>query len=209
MCRTGALAGAIALLSVSSVIGQRTLTGAYNVIWTAETNETNATYFRGSMPIGNGDTQASAWANVSAGGLSFYVAKQDAMHSDTSPYKVALVTVSVFPSPFLAGPYFNQTLDLATARVAVEAGGSEHDSAAVILSVWVDSLSNTIYATAVAGPGDPSRMFSVSVELTPVRPAGYTSYVPDWHCTAGRSAPDVVVSAVSVENRACRARHTG
>ena len=140
------------LLAFRLLVAQRALAGSYNVEWTTAT-EDGSPFFQGSMPLGNGDTQVSAWANVSAGGMSFYVAKQDAMHSDTSQYKVALVTVALSPSPFVTGSYFNQTLDLASARVIVEAGGSDHSTAAAVLSVWVDALSNTVYATAVAGPG--------------------------------------------------------
>lgn len=176
---------------------QRVLQGAYNVIWTTATNETDTSYFRGSMPLGNGDCQVSAWANVSAGGLSFYIAKQDAMHSDTSLYKVALVTVALNPNPFKAGAYFNQTHDLASARVVIEAGGAGHDFAAIVISVWVDAFSNTVYVTAVSGPGDPTAAFSLSVLLTPVRLSGYERTVGVYECTASSSAPDVAASSVS------------
>jgi hypothetical protein len=187
------------IVALPVVCSQRVFSGAYNVAWSTPSNETEGPFFRGTMPIGNGDTQVGAWANVSSGGVSFYIAKQDAMHSDTSQYKIALLTVAVSPNPYLTGQYFNQTLDLTAARVVIEAGGTSHDTASVLLSVWVDAHSNTVYATAVAGPGGPGTPFSLIVDLTPVRPEGYARYVPDWHCTAGSSAPDVVVAPVSAE----------
>jgi hypothetical protein len=172
------------------------LSGTYNVVWLSPTSDIGDS-FSGSMPLGNGDTQCTAWANISAGGMSFYVAKQDAVHSDTSPFKVALVTIEVTPSPFQSGPYFNQTFDVAAARVVVEAGGNSHSSFALALSVWVDANSNTVYATASAGAGHSQQKFSISVVMTPVRPAGYDRFVPDWHCSAGSSAADLLVDPVS------------
>ena len=166
----------------------RALGNAYSVTWTTPTVESDAAAFRGSMPLGNGDVTAQPWADAAAGGVSLYIAKGNAQHSDALPYKVALLTVALEPNPFLAGPFFNQTLGLAGATVVVHAGGASLASAAANFSVWVDANTNTVFVeVAAAAP------VSLSAWLTPVRPTGYPSYVADWRCQATTSQPDVVV----------------
>ena len=166
----------------------RVLSGAYNVVWTTPTVESDASAFRGGMPLGNGDVQAQPWADEAAGGVSLYISKGNAQHSDALPFKVALLSVALAPNPFLAGPFFNQTLDLAAATVLVSAGGTSLAAAAANISVWVDAGSNTVYVEiSAAAP------VALSVTLTPVRPTGYPSYTADWRCQATTSQPDVVV----------------
>ena len=137
----------VVLLCPSAVFGQLASLGAYNVIWSTPTVEVDG-FFAGGMPLGNGDVQVLAWANVTAGGVSIYVSKQDAIHSDTLLYKVALLTLSVSPNPYLSGPFFEQSLDLASATVFVKAGGKNASNAAATFAVWVDAHSNTGYAFA-------------------------------------------------------------
>ena len=166
------------------------LSGAYDVVWDTATNESSGGggYFRGGMPLGNGDVQALVWANVSAGGIGMYLAKQDALASDTSAYKLALLQVALAPNPWQpwqpAGgppPAFRARLDLARAAVVISAMTAE-------FTVWVDAASNTVYVNATsAAPA------VATVTMTPVRPAGYAPYIAPWHCEAGASAPDVVV----------------
>jgi hypothetical protein len=83
-----------------------------------------------SMPLGNGAFTASAWANVSAGGVSILLGHQNAHSSHTELFKLGLLTVALSPSPFLSGPFFSQTLDAATATVTVLAGGTSAATAA-------------------------------------------------------------------------------
>jgi hypothetical protein len=181
---------ALLLLFIARACSQLAARGAYNVIWLTPTLEDNTTAYagKGGMPLGNGDTQALAWANTTAGGISFYISKNDAVASDTSQYKVALVTLALSPNPFTAGPFFNQTLDISTGTVFVSAGGADASTAAANFSVWIDALSNTLYAT-VRGAAP----FSVAATLMPVRPAGYAPYLAVWHCTPTASTADVVV----------------
>ena len=180
----------LSLLLVGSA-GQLAARGAYNEAWLTPTPETDPTYFRGGMPLGNGDTQALAWANVSAGGVSIYVSKNDAMASDTSAYKLALLTLALHPSPYLSGAFFNQTLDIATATLLLTVGGTASAPAAA-LSVWVDAHSNTVYATAASL--NASQAYTYTASLEPIRPNGYAPYRAPWHCTLGGSAPDVVLA---------------
>ena len=165
---------------------QRAASNAYSVSWLAPTVEDSADFFIGGMPLGNGAVQVLAWANTSAGGVSLYISHTDAAHSDTSQYKVALLTLSLSPNPFAAGSFFNQTLDIATATLALALGGTRASPAAS-LEVWVDAHSNTVYATASSSA--PS---TFAVDLLPIRPAGYPPHVSPWHCTPCSSAPDVV-----------------
>jgi alpha-L-fucosidase 2 len=177
-----------AVLFFRFVSSQLTLTGLYNEVWLTPTSESSAQYFVGGMPLGNGDTQALAWANASSGGVSLYISKQNALASDASNYKLALLTLSMAPNPFSAGGYFNQTLDISTGTVYLSIGGSQ-SSPAASFSVWVDALSNSVYVQAQS----PSTPVSFSAELTPVRPNGYAAYAAPWKCTSTSSAPDVTV----------------
>ena len=52
-------------------------------------------------------------------------------------FKLGLLQVALTPNPFLAGPYFNQTLDVSTASVLVHAGGTAFADHAVALRVSV------------------------------------------------------------------------
>jgi len=186
--RALACAAVAAAGSATSASSPRVLSGAYDVVWTTPTVESDASAFRGGMPLGNGDVQAQPWADPAAGGVSLYVAKGNAQHSDALPFKVALLTVALSPSPFLAGAFFRQSLDLAAATVRVSAGGSSAATAAANISVWVDAGSNTVYVeVSAAAPA------ALLVTLTPVRPAGYPAYVADWRCQRTTSQPDVVV----------------
>jgi hypothetical protein len=163
----------------------RVLSGAYNVVWTSPTDESDAAYFRGGMPVGNGDVAALVWANVSAGGVGIYLSKQDALASDTSAYKLALLQVRLEPNPWpSAAAPFRAELDLARAAVVISGAGAE-------LTVWVDAASSTVFVNASTAL--PAR---ATVSLTAVRPAGYAPYVAPWHCEAGVSAPDALVEAL-------------
>lgn len=167
---------------------QRAAAGAYNEVWLTPTLETNAHFFVGGMPTGNGDTQVLAWANATAGGMSLYVSKQNALASDSSNYKLVLLTLALTPNPFaLGGDFFNQTLDIASGTVLLHVGGTPSAPAATF-AVWVDALSNTAYVTA-----EGASPFTFVAQLTPVRPDGYAAYAAPWTCTTTSSSPDVAV----------------
>jgi hypothetical protein len=176
------------LLLVRAGIAQRAAVGVYNTAWDSPTPETSPNFFVGGMPLGNGDMAVLAWANASVGGISLYVSKQNALHSDASNYKVALLTVSLSPNPFpLGAAFFNQTLDISTGTVFLHVGGTAAAPAASF-AVWVDASSNVAYVD-VAG----SALFTFSATLTPIRPAGYPAYAAPWRCTTTSSAADVSV----------------
>ena len=180
-----------ALLSQYTVISQHSISGYYNTEWLNETAETNENFFVGGMPLGNGDTAVLAWANATAGGVSLYVSKQNALASDASNFKIALLTVSLSPNPFsLGGSFFNQTLDISTGTVFLQVGGTAATPAASF-SVWVDAVSNTAYVGIVGG--EAKQLFTITAAMTPIRPNGYAAYAAPWQCTTTSSTPDVVV----------------
>ncbi len=186
-----------ALLSQYTVISQRTMAGYYNTEWLNETVENNDNFFVGGMPLGNGDTAVLAWANATAGGVSLYVSKQNALANDASNYKVALLTLFLSPNPFsLGGNWFNQTLDISTGTVFLQVGGTA-DVPAASFSVWVDATSNTVYVGITGGDAQQQQqqqqLFTITAAITPIRPTGYAAYAAPWKCTKTSSAPDVVV----------------
>jgi hypothetical protein len=177
------------LILLHTTTSQRASSNAYNTAWLSPTVESNPDAFVGGLPLGNGDTAVLAWANVSAAGISLYVSKQNALHSDASNYKVALLTISLSPDPFfLGGDFFNQSLDISTGTFFLHAGGTASAPAASF-SVWVDAASNSVFIDA--GSVAPS---TVTATLTPIRPAGYAPYAAPWKCTKTSSTPDVAVA---------------
>ena len=179
------------LLYFPCCLSQLASSGFYNEEWLVPTDENSELYFLGGMPLGNGDLAALVWANYSAGGVSIYMSKQNAMHSDTQSYKVALLTLSLEPNPFnLGGSYFNQTLDISTATVWLSVGGSKGTPAASF-SIFLDAASNTAYISAWGLSN-----FSYTATLTPIRPNGYSPYAAPWHCTLGSSSPDIFLDPI-------------
>ena len=144
-----------------------------------------------SMPLGNGAFTASAWANVSAGGVSILLGHQNAHSSHTELFKLGLLTVALSPSPFLSGPFFSQTLDAATATVTVLAGGTSAATAAAAFRVYVDANADQLLVDV----SSPSRTpFSLSAALASTRPPTPWTYTPPFGlCSAVSSQPDVFV----------------
>lgn len=143
------------------------------------------------MPLGNGALTASAWANVSAGGISILLGHQYAQSSHTELFKLGLLTVSLSPSPFSAGSFFAQTLDAATGSVTVLAGGSDASSAAASFRVYVDAHSDELLVDVTSPAGTP---FSLSAVLASTRPSTPWTYTPPFGlCGSVTSQPDVFV----------------
>jgi len=152
---------------------------AYDVSWNTSSPEDtrtgptgnyacrDSTTYADAMPLGNGNLVALAWANASAGGVSCYVRKADAMNSGTGPITLALLEITLSPNPFRAGGYFNQTLHLQTATVSVLAGGTGYADHEVALSVRVDANHNLLRVSVVANAG---KAYSITARLAPVRP---------------------------------------
>jgi hypothetical protein len=145
-----------------------------------------------SMPLGNGALTVSAWANVSTGGISAYIGHQGAMSSHCELFKVALLTLSLSPSPFAAGEgFFSQTLDAATATVTVLAGGSGPDTAAAAFRVWVDANSDQLLVEVTSPTGV---YFSLNATLASTRPPTEVSYEMAFPmCSTVQSQLDVAV----------------
>lgn len=104
------------------------------------------------MPAGNGRVVVLAWGDPAAGGLSFYVRSPVALHSDSTLFTIARVSVAMSPNPFAGGGYYNQSLHLARGEVAVHGGGSSFATraASVTLCVRAHALMHFPY-----GPGRP------------------------------------------------------
>ena len=88
--------------------------------------------------------------HLPSGSVNYIVAKADAMASDTTLFKLGMVSLVFEPNPFAsaagdgdgdgaAQEPFEQTLDLSTATVTVA-------TPTVNVSVWVDAASNTVQA---------------------------------------------------------------
>jgi len=121
-----------------------------------------------AMPLGNGRTTVLAWANASAGGIGLYLGSQDAMSSNTDLYKLALLQVALSPNPFAQGSYFNQSLDLGSASLAIYAGGTGLADYAVLLTAYVDASSDALLLSAAAR--DPAQRYTLTATLSSTRP---------------------------------------
>ena len=110
----------------------------YNVVWASPSNSS-----AGSMPLGNGDVALNVWV-TGDGAVHLLISKADAFDENHSLLKLALVSVTLRPSPFRAGPFFNQTLDLLTGTVYADLGGAGRGDTQAAVRVWVDAHSPTV-----------------------------------------------------------------
>lgn len=167
-----------------------------NVEWLSYTpepgqNNGKATY-QGSMPIGNGAFTATAWANVSAGGVGVMMGHQAAQSSATELFKLGLLQLALTPNPFSTGPYFNQTLDVASASVIIHAGGSFFADRAVTFRVWVDANADALYVDI--GARDGVTTYSLAATVASLRPRDPFSYAVQFGpCANVSSQPNVFV----------------
>ena len=177
-----------ALLSAAVAAAATPPARAHNVEWLSLTPFDGKT-FTDAMPAGNGVVQVLAWGNASAGGLSFYVRSPLAQHTDSALFTIARVDVAVAPSPFVAGAYVNQTLNLEDGSITLLAGGTSFADHAVSMSLYVDANSpNVLVAVASAAP------VALSVSLVSVRPAALHTYKNDFYCNASTTRPDVFIT---------------
>jgi hypothetical protein len=204
----------ITALSVASIVlaSAAPPPSAFNVGWKAPSagpgiTEGGQPTYADAMPLGNGALTALAWANVSIGGASMYLGHQNAMSSWTELFRLAQVDVALSPSPFSAGPFFNQTLDLSTGTFMLYAGGTSMDDYAVLLTVWADANADVLYVDATSRV--PTSTFSLIVTITSTRPAGVWSYLPPFATCAASvtSQPDVFVDPVPTTPALARKAH--
>ena len=149
------------------------------------------------MPIGNGALTATAWANVSAGGVGVMLGHQAAQSSATELFKLGLLQVALTPNPFSAGHYFNQTLDVSTASIIVHAGGTSYADRAITCRIWVDANADALYVDVAARDGVTP--YSLTADVASLRPSEVFSYAVEFGpCANVTSQPNVFVDPIPV-----------
>jgi hypothetical protein len=123
--------------------------------------------------------------NAAAGSVSFFVNKADAMASDTSLFKLGLVSLIITPNPFEGTSDFVQELDLSTASVKISSGG-------VAVDVRVDAHSNTVLAEVTS-----QTPVTIQVLLQSVHPSKRFGYGGGFGFAEPQSDPDVFDSSSS------------
>ena len=167
--------------------------------------QTNGPVISGGMPLGNGETTALAFPLAPVNGsnfslvpapfilqnsLSFFVSMTTAMASDTSPFKLGMVSLVTDPPLFGAELHsFEQRLDMEIATLTVRASSS--GGLTLSARVFVDANSNTISATL-----NTSAPVQLSVQVQSVHPNSSFAYgggFIDWagHSVPERSGPDI------------------
>jgi len=160
----------------------------YDVSWDSPSAHRPGGPYADGMPLGNGATVALAWANTTAGGLSFYVRHPHAQHTDSTGFTLARVTVGLTPNPFLTSPYFNQTHHLEDGSITILAGGGGFSSPAAVLRIFVDAHTDTIVVSAAAGDG--ATPYSLTALVDTVRPTS-ENYTQEFYCFQSFYRPDV------------------
>ncbi len=112
------------------MISPGTYADPYKVTWDSPSADSS-----GSMPLGNGEIGINAWVEGD-GDLIFYISKTDAWSGNGRLLKVGRVRVSLDPNPFAVGQPFEQTLDVRTGMLHIDAGKKERKGA---MRVWVDA----------------------------------------------------------------------
>ena len=160
----------------------------YDVSWATPSEHVPGGHYTDGMPLGNGATVVLAWANTTAGGLSFYVRHPHAQHTDSTDFTLSRVTVGLSPNPFLTTSYFNQTHHLEDGSITILAGGSGVSSPAAVLRIYVDANSDTVIVTAAAGDG--ATPYSLAVLVDSVRPT-HQNYTQEFYCFQSSYKPDL------------------
>jgi hypothetical protein len=123
--------------------------------------------------------------NVAEGSVSFFVNKADALASDTSLFKLGMVSLIMTPNPFVkAGTNFSQELDLQTATISIKSGTTE-------IKVYVDANSNTIHADMTS-----ETPVQLKVLVQSVHPSSRFTYGGGFGITPPYSDPDVMMQSV-------------
>ena len=112
----------------------------YNLVW--ESPSMDAT---GQMPLGNGDIAAGVYA-IENDALYLLLSKNDAFTYNGDIFKTGRVKITLDPNPFARDKPFQQTLDLKTGSVLIEADGIE-------IRVWADA-NNPVYHIQIKSPKD-------------------------------------------------------
>jgi hypothetical protein len=185
------VAVALALSACPAAFAQQPPITTYNVEWLTPSNFDGSQYTDG-MPTGNGDVVVLGWGNATAGSLDFFVRSAQAMHTDSTLFTIALVSVALSPNPFATGSYWNQTLHLDTGAISILGGGSSFVDYEAEISLYVDANSPTVVVTAQSRDG--VTQYDVSVTVRSVRPATRSSYSLPFVCNDSSTGPDVIVA---------------
>jgi hypothetical protein len=157
-----------------------------DLAWLSQSNVTWNTPSKdslGSMPLGNGDIGLNVWVEE-GGDLQFYISKADAFDGNHVNRKLGTVRIALKPNPFASGLPFRQTLDLQSARIAVQAG---KPGETVSLEVWVDANHPLI---CVRGRSDLPIEAQVSMES--IRPQRRVESLASAYAQPG--PPDVLLA---------------
>ena len=226
--RTRAMPGAEAM-TMSLLLAMLPLVAAspaanLSVVWGSPTAEpckahrnTNGPVIGGGMPLGNGELAVLAFPLVpvvgsnftlpNAGGfvlqssISFFVSMTTAMASDTSLFKLGMVSLVTDPPLFEPSlTAFEQRLDMERAIFTVRA--TSKGGRAVVAQIYVDANSNTISVSL--NSSEPLRL---SVRVQSVHPPTRFAYAGgflDWmgHSASEISGPDVFEAAPGLSSAA-------
>lgn len=162
----------------------------YNVVWKDFWKEVDG-FWVNSMPIGNGDVGANVFVESDTGAIGALLAQQGAFDESGEMIKVGLVNLSLSPSPWLAGRFFQQELDLGTGTINIFLGGAgrSRNSSEVMVSIYIDANSNVMVAD-VTSRG--STQYAIQASLTPMRTGVKKGSNPAFNCFSYDVSADVV-----------------
>eukprot|EP01062_Namystynia_karyoxenos_P068175 TRINITY_DN624_c0_g1_i1.p1 TRINITY_DN624_c0_g1~~TRINITY_DN624_c0_g1_i1.p1 ORF type:complete len:853 (+),score=207.07 TRINITY_DN624_c0_g1_i1:73-2559(+) len=165
----------------------------YDVIWDSLLPESKTTWVN-TMPIGNGDVAANVFADSAQGSVSVLLAQSAAWNEAGELIKAGLVEVTFSPNPFGLGSHFRQRLDLSTATVTFEIGGTSSADRALEVSVSIDAGTNTVM---IDPSGRNGHAFNLSAAVRNVRPTAVTGFKSPFGCREYSISADVMVSGTS------------
>ena len=135
------------LLSWISAVVCSSPSPQYDVSFASATAFDGKNYADG-MPSGNGRVVVLGWGNQTAGGLNFFVRSPLAMHTDSTLFTLALVSVVLSPNPFAGLGYYNQTHHLSDGSITVLGGGTSLADYAAAVSLYVDANADVVMVSA-------------------------------------------------------------
>jgi hypothetical protein len=171
---------------------------------------TNGPVIGGGMPLGNGEVAVLAFPLVPVVGsnfslpaagdfvlqssISFFVSMTTAMASDTSPFKLGMVSLVTDPPLFEPSlQAFEQRLDMDRAFFTVRA--TSKGGRSVVAQLFVDANSNTISVSL--NSSEPLRLFVRVQSVHPPTRFAYGGGFLDWmgHSMPEVSGPDIFEAA--------------
>ncbi|OPH58178.1 hypothetical protein BC351_24900 [Paenibacillus ferrarius] len=114
----------------------------YNVVWNSPSND-----ITGSMPIGNGNLGALAWAEPN-GDLRISLALNDSWDENIRSIRLGDLRVKVSPNPFASGQPFEQKLQYKEGKIVITAGTAP---SAITFTLWADANQPVVHLEADSG----------------------------------------------------------